>query len=165
MKYLKQKNYYQEIKFLTSVFDITKFPNDFGVEVAFLGRSNSGKSSAINALANRKLAKISKVPGKTRLINFFNLSNEVKLIDFPGYGYAKLSKFTCLKWKKITAKYLYHRQSLRAVVIFMDARFPFQASDIEFFKNLKGLKISVLILLSKVDKITRMKKKNLCFML
>ena len=105
-------------------------PNRFGSEVVFCGRSNAGKSSAINALTgNRSLAKTSKTPGRTQMINFFSVSYEKRIVDLPGYGYAKVSSAISASWRKNLESYLCFRRSLKGVILLMDIRHALKESD------------------------------------
>jgi GTP-binding protein len=123
-------------------------------EIAFAGRSNVGKSSAINALAGRRsLARTSKTPGRTQTINFYDLGEHARLADLPGYGYAKVSQSLRLQWAELVGIYLKDRPTLAAVVVVMDARHPLTPLDRQLLAWLEGFRI--LALLSKADKLTR----------
>ena len=123
-------------------------------EIAFAGRSNVGKSSAINALAGRRrLARISKTPGRTQTINFYGLGDEARLADLPGYGYASVSKSLRAQWAQLVGIYLKDRPSLAAVVLVMDARHPLTPLDLQLLAWLQNFR--VLALLSKADKLSR----------
>ncbi len=123
-------------------------------EIAFAGRSNVGKSSAINALAGRRgLARTSKIPGRTQTINFYELGDGARLADLPGYGYARVSQALRAHWAQLVGLYLKDRRSLAAVVVVMDARHPLTPLDRQLLAWLDGLRI--LALLSKADKLTR----------
>ena len=122
-------------------------------EIAFVGASNAGKSSAINAISNqKKLAKISKTPGKTKLFNFFRLSAGY-IVDFPGYGYSKVSKSQKKEWAVELPKYFDSREALVGVILFTDIRNPMREHDISMFEMLHARQIPVLIVLTKSDKI------------
>jgi len=126
-------------------------------EIAFAGRSNVGKSSAINALAGRRsLARTSKTPGRTQTINFYELGGEARLADLPGYGYARVSQTLRAKWAELVGIYLKDRPSLAAVVLVMDARHPLTPLDLQLLGWLKNFRI--LALLSKSDKLTRVEQ-------
>ena len=113
----------KQSEFITSAVKQSQYPVDNRVEVAFVGRSNVGKSSIINALTNRrKLAKVSQTPGKTRLINFFLINNDFYLVDLPGYGYAKVSKKEKESWGKVIETYLNGREELKRVILLVDSR-------------------------------------------
>ncbi|AOA57253.1 ribosome biogenesis GTP-binding protein YihA/YsxC [Acinetobacter larvae] len=130
---------------------------DTGYEIAFAGRSNAGKSSAINALTNQKqLARASKRPGRTQMINFFNLGNpDQRLVDLPGYGYAAVPEAMKLVWQKELENYLIHRQSLQGLVLLMDIRHPLQHFDIMMLQWAHSRKLFVHVLLTKADKLNR----------
>lgn len=145
---------YQQVRFLTSAPDIHALPADNGIEVAFAGRSNAGKSSALNTLTRQNgLARISKTPGRTQLINTFTLADEKRLIDLPGYGFAKVPLAVKEKWQKSLSEYLEKRQSLKGLVVLMDIRHPLKDLDQQliFWAVQSGL--PVLILLTKADKL------------
>ena len=116
---------YRTAQFLTSAAKLAQCPSDEGWEVAFAGRSNAGKSSAINSLTgNKKLAKTSKTPGRTQLINFFELSDSQRLVDLPGYGFAKVPKAVKAEWTRQLENYLQKRECLRGLILLMDIRRP-----------------------------------------
>ena len=122
--------HYAKAEFLTSASKLKQCPPDEGWEVAFAGRSNAGKSSAINCLTeNKKLARTSKTPGRTQLINFFSLSDSQRLVDLPGYGFAKVPMAVKLEWQKQLEIYLSERQSLCGLIQLMDTRHPLQEFD------------------------------------
>ena len=141
--------------FSTSAPSIRECPPEVGYEVAFAGRSNAGKSSAINALTNQKLARTSKTPGRTQLINFFNLSNSQRLVDLPGYGYAKVSRDQKEKWQRDLSEYLEKRRSLQGLVLLMDIRHPLQEFDTAMLDWAQRGRMPVHILLTKADKLSR----------
>lgn len=146
-------------RFLTSAAKPQDFPPEAGPELAFAGRSNVGKSSAINALAGRKrLAFFSKTPGRTQMINFFDLGDRARLADLPGYGYATAPKSMRASWDALIGGYLTGRRSLAAVVVLMDARHPLTTNDRQFLEWLRPVEASRLVLLSKSDKLTRAEK-------
>ena len=125
-------------------------------EIAFAGRSNVGKSSAINALANRKrLAFVSKTPGRTQTINFFDLGGQGRLVDLPGYGYARVPQEVRAQWDELVGGYLGSRGTLAGVVVLMDARRPFTGQDEHLLEWLRPAGRRLLVLLSKCDKLTR----------
>jgi GTP-binding protein len=145
-----------QARFLTSAAKPQDFPLEAGPELAFAGRSNVGKSSAINALAGRKrLAFFSKTPGRTQTINFYDLGDRARLADLPGYGYATASKSMRASWDVLIGGYLTGRHSLAAVVVLMDARHPLTPNDRHFLDWLRPVPASRLVLLSKSDKLTR----------
>ena len=148
-----------QARFLTSAAKPQDFPPEAGPELAFAGRSNVGKSSAINALAGRKrLAFFSKTPGRTQTINFFDLGDRARLADLPGYGYATAPKTMRAGWDALIGGYLTGRRSLAAVVVLMDARHPLTANDRQFLDWLRPVEAARLVLLSKSDKLTRAEK-------
>jgi GTP-binding protein len=145
-----------QARFLTSAAKPQDFPLEAGPELAFAGRSNVGKSSAINALAGRKrLAFFSKTPGRTQTINFYDLGDQARLADLPGYGYATASKSMRASWDALIGGYLTGRHSLAAVVVLMDARHPLTPNDRHFLDWLRPVPAPRLVLLSKSDKLTR----------
>ncbi|WP_462173436.1 ribosome biogenesis GTP-binding protein YihA/YsxC [Pseudoalteromonas xiamenensis] len=157
---LKSRIKYSTAKFVTSAPDITRLPADEGIEVAFAGRSNAGKSSALNALTNQKLARTSKTPGRTQLINTFELDAEKRLIDLPGYGYAKVPLEMKIKWQKSLGEYLQKRDSLKGLVVLMDIRHPLKDLDLDLIEWAVGCEIPVLALLTKADKYAQGKRKS-----
>jgi GTP-binding protein len=139
-----------------SAYDPKELPPDTGAEVAFAGRSNSGKSSAINALTNRKrLAFVSKTPGRTQTINFFTLGNQRHLVDLPGYGYAAVPMKEKRHWGELISTYLQTRTVLRGLVLIMDARHPFTELDRQLLDWIAPAGIPAHVLLTKADKLTR----------
>ena len=141
-------------EFVISAVKKFQYPIDNRAEIAFVGRSNVGKSSIINALTNRRhLAKIGKTPGKTRLINFFIINNDFHLVDLPGYGYAKVSKKEQESWGKIIETYLYGREELKKVVLLVDARHKPTADDITMYEWIKHYGYNVVVVATKKDKI------------
>jgi GTP-binding protein len=147
---------YRGAQFLTSAAKLSQCPPDAGWEVAFAGRSNAGKSSAINSLTdNKKLAKTSKTPGRTQLINFFELSDSQRLVDLPGYGFAKVPLAVKREWTKQLENYLQKRQCLRGLVLMMDVRHPLQPFDQQMLDWAMQASMSVHILLTKADKLKR----------
>ena len=136
------------------------FPDDEGVELAICGRSNSGKSSVLNMLANqKKLAKTSNTPGRTQSINFFyvNEDSSKKLVDLPGYGYAKASKKMQKEWGQQITKYMASRRSLRGIILIMDVRHSLQESDLNFIAWCEQYNLPMQILLNKSDKLSKNK--------
>jgi len=142
-------------EFIISAVQKIQYPLDKRVEIAFVGRSNVGKSSIINALTNRRhLAKTSQTPGKTRLINFFLINNDFHLVDLPGYGYAKVSKKEQASWGKTIETYLYGREELKRVVLLVDARHKPTADDITMYEWIKHYGYNVVVVATKKDKIS-----------
>jgi GTP-binding protein len=147
---------YRLAEFLTSAAKLSQCPDDSGCEVAFAGRSNAGKSSAINSLTNnKKLAKTSKTPGRTQLLNFFALSNSQRLVDLPGYGFAKVPLAVKREWTKQLENYLQKRQCLRGLILLMDVRHPLQPFDQQMLDWAMQAAMPTHILLTKADKLSR----------
>lgn len=153
----------ENIGFLTSSFSFDTLPEDYGAEVAFAGRSNSGKSSVLNTLTGRKsLAKTSSVPGKTRCINLFvlNKKGDQRLADLPGYGYAKVSVREQERWGKELTRYIAQRSCLRGVVIVMDMRHPLTELDRQMLTLCQISSKPVHVLLNKSDKLKQTQKAS-----
>lgn len=148
--------FYQGARFLTAATRIDQAPEDQGREVVFAGRSNAGKSSAINALCHQKaLARTSKTPGRTQQLIFFALDEERRLVDLPGYGYARVSESIKLQWQAHMADFLERRRSIAGLVIVMDIRHPLADYDRQMLAwGLRG-RHPVLLLLTKADKLGR----------
>lgn len=141
---------------MMSVHDLAGLPPDEGAEVAFVGRSNAGKSSALNALADhRRLAFVSKTPGRTQLINFFSLDGARKLVDLPGYGYAAVPAAIKAHWETVLSAYVSSRAALKGLVLVMDARHPLKPSDWVLLDWLAPSGKRVHALLTKADKLNR----------
>ena len=152
---------YRSASFLTSASKLSQCPEDRGWEVAFAGRSNAGKSSAINSLTeNTKLARTSKTPGRTQLINFFSLSEQQRLVDLPGYGFAKVPLAVKREWTRQLENYLQKRQSLRGLVLLMDVRHPLQTFDQQMLSWSIAAGMPVHILLTKADKLKNGPARN-----
>lgn len=142
-------------EFIISAVKREQYPVDNRVEIAFVGRSNVGKSSIINALTNRRhLAKVSQTPGKTKLINFFLINNDFYLVDLPGYGYAKVSKKEKESWGKTIDMYLHNREPLKRVVLLVDSRHKPTADDIMMHEWIKHYGIDVVVVATKSDKLS-----------
>jgi GTP-binding protein len=142
--------------YVASAHDLEQLPLDLGIEVAFVGRSNSGKSSAINTLANHKrLAFVSKTPGRTQLINFFTITQGRTLVDLPGYGYAKVPPAVKAHWTELLAAYVSTRKALKGLVIIMDSRHPMRTLDTDLLNWYRPTNKPVHVLLTKSDKLTR----------
>lgn len=147
--------------FITSAPNITKLPDDSGIEIAFVGRSNAGKSSALNTITNVKnLAKTSKTPGRTQLINVFEVENGKRIIDLPGYGYAAVPKEVKKKWQQALTEYLQKRKSLKVIVVLMDIRHPMKDLDRQVISWATLSNLQVLILLTKADKLSPNERKK-----
>lgn len=149
-------NHYQQTTFLLGAPDPQRAPPDVGAEVAFAGRSNSGKSSALNTITGqRSLARTSKAPGRTREINFFEVADQLRLVDLPGYGYAKVSQTIKQQWQRNIARYLESRRSLCGVVLLMDVRHPLKEIDRQLLGWCQSAELGTHILLTKADKLKR----------
>ncbi|MCO6440069.1 MAG: YihA family ribosome biogenesis GTP-binding protein [Nitrococcus mobilis] len=145
---------YRKARFLLGAPDLRHLPPDTGREVAFAGRSNAGKSSAINALTGQKaLARTSKTPGRTQQINVFPVSDQRYLIDLPGYGFAKLPQAIRAHWQRILPEYLQRRRSLRGLMLIMDVRHPLTALDQQLLVWCSAVGLPVHVLLTKADKL------------
>jgi GTP-binding protein len=156
---------YTEATFLKSAAKVNQLPEDTGAEVAFAGRSNAGKSSAINCLTGiKQLARTSKTPGRTRLMNCFILKDEAhRLVDLPGYGYAKVSRAMQLEWQRHLAHYFEVRKSLKGLVVLMDIRHPLTALDQSMVDWALSRELPIHVLLTKADKISRSQAQNTLF--
>jgi GTP-binding protein len=148
--------------FLQSAFYLKDLPEDFGREVAFIGRSNAGKSSVINALTQQKnLCKVSKTPGRTQLINFFALGQpEAKLVDLPGYGFAKVPQKFLQHWQNVLPAFLAQRRALQGLVLVMDVRHPLQANDRQMLDWCAHSQVPVYALLTKADKLSKSQQQS-----
>lgn len=145
---------YAKTYFVTSAPDINHLPSDTGIEIAFAGRSNAGKSSALNILTNQKnLARTSKTPGRTQLINLFETAPDCRLVDLPGYGYAQVPEEVKRKWQKSLGEYLQKRESLKGLVILMDIRHPLKDLDQQMIDWAVQSNLPVMLLLTKADKL------------
>ena len=146
---------FQQAQYVTSAFDLSQLLPDNGLEVAFAGRSNSGKSTAINCLTRQKgLCKTSKTPGRTQLINFFALDEKRKLVDLPGYGYARVPKKRLSHWNQVLSAYLLQREALKGLVIVVDIRRGIGRLDWELIEMVSS-GLALHILLTKSDKLSR----------
>jgi GTP-binding protein len=155
---------YHQAKFLLSAPDLNSTPEDTGREVAFAGRSNAGKSSALNTLTRQKaLARTSKTPGRTQLLNFFTLNEEQRFVDLPGYGYAKVPEKVKRQWHALMETYLRERQSLYGIILVMDVRHPLTEFDWQMIEWCTYSKKPLHILLTKADKINYGAAKNTLF--
>ena len=149
---------FRRARFLTSAARLNQCPPDAGAEVAFAGRSNAGKSSCINVLTdNRQLARASKTPGRTRLLNFFALDEaaQQRLVDLPGYGYAKVSQAMKEEWQQHLENYLRERETLRGLVLLMDIRHPLKEFDVSMLDWAESASLPVHCVLTKADKLNR----------
>lgn len=153
----------KKIIFQKSSSDIDNCPRTNLFEIAFIGRSNVGKSSILNMLLNKKgIAKVSKTPGKTKLINYFLINEALYFVDLPGYGYAKLSKKNKLEISKTTQSYFKNRHQLKQIFLLIDIRHKIQNSDYEFMNFLKSIKREFTIIFTKSDKIKDNLIQNYC---
>lgn len=147
---------FQNATFYISAHNLQDLPPPTGIEVAFAGRSNAGKSSALNTLANHnRLAFVSKQPGRTQLINFFALGNDRYLVDLPGYGYAKVPESMRQHWQLTLSNYLSHRSALNGLVLVMDCRHPLTPLDRQMLDWFSPTGRPVHVLLTKSDKLSR----------
>ena len=147
---------YHKTHFLTSAPNIRAIPEDTGIEIAFAGRSNAGKSTALNALTNQKsLARTSKTPGRTQLINLFEVEPNCKLVDLPGYGYAAVPEKMKIEWQKSLGEYLQKRECLGGLVVLMDIRHPLKDLDQQMIEWAVSADLPVMLLLTKADKLSQ----------
>ena len=145
-----------QANFIISAEKLSQCPDFPFPEFPLLGRSNVGKSSFINALANnKKIAKTSNTPGKTRLINFFNFSDEFMVADLPGYGYAKVSKEAQARWQKYLEEYLLNRTQIKSLIQFIDARHEIQKNDFQMRKWVEAYNLPIFTIVTKIDCIQR----------
>ena len=150
----------QQASFLISAAKVDQCPDDLGHEVAFAGRSNAGKSSALNTLTHASLARTSKTPGRTQLLNFFRLDDQRRLVDLPGYGYAKVPIPLKQHWQKHLEAYLGSRESLRGLILMMDIRHPLTEFDQLMLDWSAASQMPMHILLTKADKLAFGAAKN-----
>ncbi|WP_028107944.1 ribosome biogenesis GTP-binding protein YihA/YsxC [Ferrimonas futtsuensis] len=152
---------FRRAKYMLSAPDISFLPPDTGIEVAFAGRSNAGKSSALNTMTDQKgLAKTSKTPGRTQMINLFEVGDDRRLVDLPGYGFAQVPLEMKKKWQKALAEYLEKRRCLRGVVVMMDCRHPLKDLDANMIRWSVAAELPVLVLLTKADKLKQAVKQK-----
>jgi GTP-binding protein len=148
------KNHYQPAKFQLSAAKLAQLPTDQGKEVAFVGRSNAGKSSALNTITQQKsLARTSKTPGRTQLINVFSVTETQRLIDLPGYGFAQVPLRVKQQWENLLNNYLQYRQSLAGLILIMDIRHPLKPLDEVMLQWCEQQMLPVHVLLTKADKL------------
>ena len=153
------KNLFKNTDFMLGVTKFKSLPEDHGAEILLAGRSNAGKSSALNALTeNPKLARISKTPGRTTEINFFKVNDSLKLVDLPGYGFAKSSFHKRKDWAPLLEEYFAKRNALKAVVIFMDIRHPLKDSDRDMIDLCNASDVAFIPVLTKSDKFSNNQK-------
>lgn len=147
---------FQQATYLKSAPNLSSCPEDVGYEVAFAGRSNAGKSSALNVITSQKsLARTSKTPGRTQLINFFTCDEERSLVDLPGYGFAKVNINVKKAWEAGLAEYIEKRTALKGLILLMDCRMPPTDIDIVMLDWTKALDLPVHVLLTKADKLSK----------
>jgi GTP-binding protein len=152
---------YHQAKFINSSPHLSDTPPDQGMEVAFAGRSNAGKSSAINTLTRQNgLARISKTPGRTQMLNFFEINGQQRFVDLPGYGYAKVPLAIKKKWHSLMETYLTSRKSLCAIILVMDIRHPLTEFDWQMIEWCEHTGLPLHVLLTKADKLNYGAAKN-----
>lgn len=152
---------YHQAKFINSSPHLSNTPPDQGLEVAFAGRSNAGKSSAINTLTRQNaLARISKTPGRTQMLNFFEINAKQRFVDLPGYGYAKVPVAVKKKWHTLMETYLSKRKSLCGIILVMDVRHPLTEFDWQMVEWCQHSGLALHVLLTKADKLTYGAGKN-----
>ena len=137
-----------------------KFPEPRRGDVAFVGRSNVGKSTLLNTLFGKKIAHVSKKPGKTKSINFYLVNSDFYMVDLPGYGYAKVSKSEKLRWDRLISRYFEKRWSLKMLFVLVDGRHNLQKVDREFLEWIKDYEIPFVIIMTKMDKVKKSEKKK-----
>lgn len=151
--------FFRKAQFQVSAAKLSQCPEDVGIEVAFAGRSNAGKSSALNTITDQKsLARTSKTPGRTQLINLFSLDEHRRLVDLPGYGYAKVAESVKVSWQSALGEYIEKRQALKGLILLMDIRHPLKSLDEMILHYAIEREIPVHILLTKSDKLKQQAK-------
>ena len=154
-------SHYQKATFLLSVADVKQLPPDLGIEVAIVGRSNAGKSSVINKITqNKSLARVSKTPGRTQMVNLFSIDDNRRLADLPGYGYARVPLAAKRKWEQTVNAYISDRKSLHGLVLVMDIRHPMRDLDWQLIDYCEHRGMPVHILLNKADKLSNNQVAN-----
>ena len=152
------QNYFRNTTFEFGLTKYKNLPDDIGTEVVLCGRSNAGKSTSLNRLTeNSKLARTSKTPGRTTEINFFRVDAQLKLLDLPGYGYAKSQKKNASMWDKFMSDYFSKRKSLKAAVLFMDIRHPLKELDLQIIELCRKNAVDLIPVLTKSDKLSNQK--------
>lgn len=152
---------YHKTHFLTSAPNLKSLPEDSGIEIAFAGRSNAGKSTALNALTNQKnLARTSKTPGRTQLINLFEVEPQCKLVDLPGYGYAAVPEQMKQQWQQALGEYLQKRECLAGIIVLMDIRHPLKDLDQQMIEWAVSADLPILLLLTKADKLSQSERSK-----
>lgn len=155
-------HFYQNAKFIKSAVEFDQLPSDHGAEVAFIGRSNAGKSSALNTITGIKgLARVSKTPGRTQAMNLFGLSQTQRLVDLPGYGYAKVPRTVQQRWEATVHHYLENRECLKGLILIMDIRHPLQEMDKSMLDWTESAELPVHVLLTKADKLSKSVARNI----
>lgn len=150
---------YRQLRYIMGASSVEQLPCDEGVEIAFVGRSNVGKSSALNTLAEQgKLARVSKIPGRTQLINLFEFEHQKRLVDLPGYGYSQVPKKIKISWQKMLEFYLTKRKSLKGLILLIDSRHLVKKFDSMMIKLAFEHNLGLHILLTKVDKLKSSEK-------
>lgn len=150
---------YRDAKYIMGAAKVSQLPEDVGIEVAFAGRSNAGKSSALNTLADHKgLARVSKTPGRTQLINLFDLGDNKRLVDLPGYGYAKVSEKVKKQWQGEMEEYLNTRECLGGIILLVDSRHDLKEFDTLMIEMAISFDLNLHILLTKADKLNNKEK-------
>ncbi|MBT8138796.1 MAG: ribosome biogenesis GTP-binding protein YihA/YsxC [Gammaproteobacteria bacterium] len=158
--------YFREAEFMVSAAKFSQCPKNASTEVAFAGRSNAGKSSAINLICDQKrLARTSKTPGRTQLLNFFALQDGRQLVDLPGYGYAKVSESKKREWQQQLGRYLEQRDALALLVLLVDCRHELQPYDRMMLEWVDRCQLPCHVLLTKADKLSRNKAQQALFAL
>lgn len=156
-----KKNHYRNASFLISANHLKQLPPDVGAEVAFAGRSNAGKSSALNVITdNGSLARTSKTPGRTQMINYFEIDAEHRLVDLPGYGFAKVPLAVKQHWQMVLEGYFAERSSLKGIILLVDIRHPLKPFDEMMLSWCQKNDIAAHVLLTKADKLKRGAAKN-----
>jgi GTP-binding protein len=151
---------FEKTVFLKSAENLSHLPSDNGFEVVFVGRSNAGKSTVINSIIGSNIAKVSKTPGRTRLINYFLVNSNKYLVDLPGFGYAKAPKAIQKQWGYLLEEYFSNRKAIRGVVLIMDIRHPLKDTDKQMLNFCDEYNIPIHILLNKADKISKNNQLN-----
>ena len=144
---------YNLATYIRSIAKFEQLPEDSGIEIGFCGRSNVGKSNVINTLTRKNLTHVSKTPGRTRLIHLFKLDETRRIVDLPGYGYARVSKKVKWEWHDTITMYLTHRKCLKGIVLLIDSRHPIQVLDEVMIKSTIKYGLNLHILLAKADKL------------
>ena len=152
------QNLFKNTEYMMGVTQYKNLPEDKGVEILLAGRSNAGKSSALNAITeNHKLARISKTPGRTTEVNYFKVNDDLKLVDLPGYGYAKSGHSRKKDWGPLLSQYFNMRQSFKAVLLFMDIRHPLKETDLDLISLCRKSEVPFIPVLTKSDKLSKNK--------